>query len=229
MDLVDCSLIGFDCEFIGDVLEYHNLIESFFGSNIFSFIMVLFPPFFLACFYELNLQGIVCHFLPSNFEVNCVVLLFQIGVPDHIVVGVYLIINQIFTSRVAVESFSFNFTRNFNNMDSNLFHIFVSVSVEVVFRLVDFYSVFFYLFLFQIGIVTYVREADCVLLLGQGIVEYDYTQFEYFHIFFLYFLEERGCELESVDQNSTSVNESGVLFQRADFIEIVTGSFLFFG
>ena len=78
-------------------------------------------------------------------------------------------------SGVAVESLGFNFARNFNNVDSNLFYVFVSVGEEVIFGLIDLYSIFFYLFLFQVCVMSYVREADCVLLLGQGVVKYDNT------------------------------------------------------
>ena len=192
VDLVDSSFFGLDGELIGDAFEDHDLVEAFLGADIFGFIVILLPPFLLAGFDELNLQRVVRHFLSCNFEVDGVVLLFQIGVADHVVVGVYLIVNQIFPSGVAVESFGFDFARNLDDVDSDLFHVFVSVGEEVVFGLVDLYSVFFYLFLFQVRVVAYVREADGVLLFGQGVVEDDDTQFEYFHIFFLYFLEEGG-------------------------------------
>ena len=93
MDLVDCPLFGLDCEVIGYTFKYHNLVEPFFGADIFIFIVILLPPFFLTGFDELNLQGIIGHLLSCNFEINGVILFFQIGVSDHIVIGIYLIIN----------------------------------------------------------------------------------------------------------------------------------------
>ena len=93
MDLIYGSLFGLDCEVIGYTFKDHDLVESFFGADIFIFIVILLPPLFLTSFDELNLQGIIGHFLSCNFEINGVILFFQIGVSDHIVVGIYLIIN----------------------------------------------------------------------------------------------------------------------------------------
>lgn len=72
--------------------------------------------------------------------------------------------SQILASWVTIESFSFDPTWNLDDVYSDFSHICMAVGEQIIFGLIDLYSVGLELLFFQVGGVSNVRKADCIEL-----------------------------------------------------------------
>ena len=73
-----------------------------------------------------------------------------------------LLTRQILVSWVTVVAFNFDPSWNLDQMDSDLSYVCMTIGKEIVFWLVDFYSISLQLLFFQISIVSNIREPNRV-------------------------------------------------------------------